>query len=316
MTENGIKAAITPVLSVIVAIVSDTTDLNYDLSHLKGCLEALGQQTDPPPFEIIVPFPSQADLEGLEAKFPDVEFISVDDLKSIGIRGGSREHHDELRARGLLASKGTILGLLEDHARPDHDWCNRVFNAHHQDYAGIGGAIENGIDRPTNWAAYFCDFSKYQNPVREGDTLYASDANISYKRTALEPIRSVWQDFFHETEVNWAIISRGERLALSPEIVVYQYRKGLTLGNALKERFIWGRSYAATRGKSFGVGKRLLFTLLSVFLPGILLTRMALNVFKKGRNTGIFVKVLPVTFLFVILWSLGEMIGYLTARVN
>jgi hypothetical protein len=316
MTDSGISATSTPVLSVVVAIVSDTTELNYDLSHLIGCLQSLGQQTNPPPFEIIVPYPSQVDLDGLESQFPEVEFILVDDLKSIHRRGGSREHHDELRARGLLASRGEIIGLLEDHARPDQNWCNQVFSAHKQDYAGIGGAIENGIDRPTNWAAYFCDFSKYQNPVREGNTYYASDANISYKRNALEPIRSIWQDFFHETEVNWAIRSRGEKLALSPEIVVYQFRKGLTLRNALKERFIWGRSYAATRSKSFGLSKRLTFVFLSVFLPGILLARMAINVFKKGRNIGVFVSVFPVTLMFVILWSLGEMIGYLTARVN
>ncbi len=25
-------------------------------------------------------------------------------------------------------------------------------------YAAIGGAIENGINRPLNWAVYYCDF--------------------------------------------------------------------------------------------------------------------------------------------------------------
>jgi Glycosyl transferase family 2 len=304
-------------LSVVVVIVSDTTDSRSDVSHLAPCLEALSQQVDAPPMEIIVPYHGNVSgMELIKAQYPDVVFIAANDLKTYTGHGGSREHHDELRARGLAVARGEIIGLLEDHARPDPRWCARMVEAHQQTYAAVGGAIENGIDRPLNWAVYFCDFGKYQNPLPAGESLFVSDANVSYKRSALESIRSTWQETFHETAVNWTLVSRGEKLALSPKIIVYQNRGSLRLGNALKERFIWGRSYAATRATLAGGFKRAIYAALSPVLPLILLGRMAANVLKKRRCIGAFLKALPLTAALTVSWSLGELTGYLTGRAN
>jgi hypothetical protein len=306
-----------PLLSVVVVIVSDTTDSRSDASLLDSCLEALSQQVDAPPMEIIVPYHGNVSgIELIKAQYPDVVFIPANDLKIYTGQGGSREHHDELRARGLAAARGEIIGLLEDHARPDLNWCARMVEAHQQCYAAVGGAIENGIDRPLNWAVYFCDFGRYQNPLPAGESAFASDANVSYKRSALESIRSTWQEVFHETAVNWALTSRGEKLALSPEIIVYQNRGSLRLGNALKERFIWGRSYAATRGMLAGASKRAIYATLSPILPLVLLGRMTVNVLKKQRCLGVFLKALPLTAALTLSWSLGELMGYLTGRAN
>jgi Glycosyl transferase family 2 len=306
-----------PLLSVVVAIVSDTTDSRSDASHLDSCLHALSQQIDAPSMEIIVPYHGNVSgIESMKAQYSNVVFIAVNDLKTYPAQGGSREHHDELRARGLAVARGEIIGLLEDHGRPDPHWCARMVEAHQQTYAAVGGAIENGIDRPLNWAVYFCDFGKYQNPLPAVESLFVSDANVSYKRSALESIRSTWQETFHETAVNWALASRGEKLALSPKIIVYQNRGSLRLGNALKERFIWGRSYAATRGTLAGGSKRAIYAALSPVLPLILLGRMSVNVFKKRRCIGAFVKALPLTAALTVSWSSGELTGYLTGRAN
>lgn len=305
-----------PLLSVVIAIVSDTTQSQADTSLLGGCLESLALQIDAPPMEVIVPFHSCVDgIDRLRSRFPDVAFVRVDDLRTYTGQGGSREHHDELRARGLAAARGQIIGLLEDHARPDQHWCASMVEAHRQGYAAVGGAIENGVDRLVNWAVYFCDFGRYQNPVSEGESSFASDANVSYKRSALEDVRPVWQESFHETEVNWALTSRGEKLALSPNAVVYQHRSTLQLGNALKERYVWGRSYAATRSELVGT-KRIVYAALTPLLPGILLLRMTRNVVKKRRCIAAFFKALPVTVLLTVSWSWGELLGYLTSRAR
>src|SRR5690606_26362321 len=107
---------------------------------------------------------------------------------------------------------------------------------------GVGGAIENGLDHPLNWAVYYCDFGRYQNPVPAGETPYASDANVTYKRADLERVRPVWEGAFREVVVNGALKSEGRGIALDPRIVVYQHRRGLNLATALRERFVWGRS--------------------------------------------------------------------------
>ena len=304
-------------LSVVVALVSDTTERGYNLSLLTECLQALLQQSDPPPIEVIVPYPAQIkEIKRLQSEFPEVIFSPVEEMKTYTIQGGSREHHDELRARGMIAAHGEIIGLLEDHARPDSNWCRSIWEAHRQKYAGVGGAIENGIDRPLNWAVYFIDFGKYQNPVPTGETSNASDANISYKRSALMDVRSIWQESFHEPEVNAALIQKGEKLTLSPDMIVYQMRKDLRLSDAINERFIWGRSYAIMRSKKFSSLQRIQFAILSLILPVILLTRMSLNVLKKQRHVNTFIKVIPLTILLTVFWSLGEMSGYLTSKSN
>lgn len=307
--HSGVK------LSVIVAVVSDTTDRKYDLSYLVGCLDALMGQEDPPPMEILVPYPSSAlEFESLKGKYPQVIFLPINDLKSYQTREMGREHHDELRARGLAAAQGEIIGLLEDHALPDPLWCNQVVQAHLQNYAAVGGAIENDVDRLLNWAVYYCDFGKYQNPVPAGETSYASDANVSYKRSALFAIYSVWKDAFHETVVNWELISRGEKLALSPTIIVYQHRKNLRLGGSLKERFIWGQSYAQTRSKLISLPKRVFYAAISPVLPVILFLRTSIIISKKRRNLGILLKSSPLIIILQACWSMGELWGYLGLR--
>jgi hypothetical protein len=307
-----------PTLSVVVVIVSDTTEPRTDVSHLAGCLEALAGQVDAPPLEVIVPYHRLTEgVAELSQRFPAVRFHLANDIKTLGDLGGSHEHHDELRARGLALARGEIVGLLEDHARPDRHWCAGMVRAHRRGgFAGIGGAIENGIDRPLNWAVYFCDFGRYQNPLPEGASPFASDANIAYKRAALEAVRPVWQEIYQETAVNAALSGRGDTLGLTPHAVVYQHRTGLRLIGALRERFIWGRSYAATRGRLVGRVRRVMYAALSPVLPGVLLWRMARNVVRKRRCVGAFLKALPLTSLLTVSWSVGELAGYVTGQAT
>jgi hypothetical protein len=305
-----------PVLSVVVAIVSDTTD-HPDASHLEPCLAALMQQVGAPAMEIIVPYhPSVDGIARLRHQYAAVRFLEVADLRTYTGRGGSREHHDELRARGLALACGSIVALIEDVGIPPPDWSARLVEAHQGPFGGVGGAIENGIDRPLNWAVYFCDFLRYQNPLPGGESTIASDANVSYKRAALEAIRPVWQEFFHEASVNGALRARGEKLALAPHAVLYQHRQGLRLKAALKERFVWGRSYAATRAALAGTSRRVFWAVLSPLLPGLILARMTLLAWKKRRTLAAFLKALPLTAALTLSWSWGEFVGYVTGRAN
>lgn len=296
-----------PVLSVVVVIVSDTT-ARPSASRLADCLEALERQEGAPPVEVIVPHLAEVDgLDAVRARFPSVRFLPVPDVTA---RVGGREHHDVLRARGLAAARGDIVGLLEDHARPDRRWCANVAAAHRGPHAGIGGAIENGVDRLLNWAVYYCDFGKYQNPVPEGETAYSSDANTTYKRGALERVRSSWDASFREVVVNGALKAAGHTIALDRGMVVFQNRTGLSLRDAVHERFVWGRSYAATRRVLLPPGRRLAYAALSPVLPIVLFHRMARTALQRG-SFGTFAAAAPLIALLLVTWSAGEGVGYL-----
>lgn len=309
----------TPAVSVIVAIVSDTTG-QANTAHLEPCLAALMKQVQPSESgtsnaEVIVPYhPNVRGIEEMQVRFPSVRFLKIVDLKTYTGRGNSREHHDELRSRGMLAANGAIVALIEDHGIPSDDWLERLIEAHRGPAAGVGGAIENGVTRPLNWAVYFCDFLRFQRPLPEGAVANISDANASYKRVDLDAIRPVWQDVFDEFTINGALRARGEVLAFAPEAVLTQHRQGLRLVPALTERFVWGRSFGASRAKLAGTAHRLSRAILAPALPVVILVRMTVMAWKKKRTWGAFAKALPLTASLVLSWSCGEFVGYLSGR--
>jgi hypothetical protein len=297
-----------PVLSIVVAVVSDTLRC-ADTDHLRPCLQSLRQQLDPPSFEVIVPHhPHLAGIEALRREFPQVRFLEIRDLQRYAA-GGSREHHNELRARGVAAARGEIVALMEDHGVADPHWCASIVEAHREPVAGVGGAIDNGVDRILNWAVYFCDFGQYGNPLGPVEAFALSDANVSYKRSALESIRPVWGDIFHEGAINYALRTRGERLLLSPDLVVRQNRLHLNARTALSERRVWGRSYGADRNLA-GLS-RWIWAGLSLAIPGLILARLAANALRSRRHVGPFCRAFPMTALLTVAWCLGEMTAYL-----
>jgi hypothetical protein len=302
-----------PRLSVVVTVVSDTSE-QAGTAHLEGCLEALGRQVNAPPLEVIVTCDGRlGGIQELQHRFPEADFIVVEKLHTAR-SGPSREHHDELRGIGMRKAHAPLIALIEDVARPDPNWAAALVKEHEQPYVAIGGAMENGTDRALNWAVYFGDFGRYQNPVHRGPSPFVSDANVCYKREALERVADVWAETYSESRVHAAFAEKGEVIALSPEVIVYQHRLGLRLGAALLERYVWGRSYAAIRIEHVSSARRAILALLCPVLPFVLFLRQAGNVVRTKRNQGAFVKAAPLTFLLDVAWSWGEFVGYVTGH--
>ena len=303
-------------LSVVVVVVSDTVDRTADATLLAGALEALAQQREAPTMEIIVPYHAATrGVDNVRERFPAVRFIAVDDAAALERERAGREHHDRLRARGLAAARGKVVALLEDHGRPDVDWAHRMVAAHRSAHAAVGGAMGNEVNRALNWAVYFCDFGRYQNPIPSGNALTVSDANVSYKREALERFAPVWRDAFREPSVNSALTSAGLSLFLEPGAVVNQNRGSLSLATALRERYVWARSYAVERAGRSGILKRLAYAGITPVLPALLTLRMGASVMKKRAGITEFVRALPYTLMLTASWAAGEAAGYLTGAV-
>jgi hypothetical protein len=303
-------------LSVVVVIASDTLRRPGHVGHLRHCLRGLHAQQDAPPLEIVVPHLSGVlGLQPLAGEFPAVRFLEVGDVSRGIARGPYREHHDELRSRGMAATAGDLIALLEDHEVPDPRWAAEIAAAHAASrHAAIGGAVENAIARPLNLAVCLSDFSHYLNPVPAGPSRTATDVNVSYKRAPLEAIAPVWRSRFHERLVHAALIAAGHTLALSPSIVVHQRRTGLTAGEALVERFVWGRSYAATRAEEWGTARRWFYAACAIALPGVLVVRVMRTAVARHRMSTAVVLSLPWLCLLSVAWSLGELTGYCGPR--
>jgi hypothetical protein len=302
-----------PALTVVVTVVSDTSEQS-DTLHLEGCLESLRQQVNPPAMEVLVTCDARLPgVKELKQRFPEVSFVAVEQLQTAR-SGPSREHHDELRGIGIRKARAPLIALIEDVGRPDPSWGAALVKEHAHPYAAIGGAMENGIDRLLNWALYFGDFGRYQNPVPRGTSSYLSDANVCYKRAALERVADAWPDSYNEARVHGALASRGEVLALSPDVIVFQHRLNLRLMPVLVERYVWGRSFAAVRVQGVTAARRAVYAVLCPVLPFVLFLRQLGNVVRTKRNRAAFLWSSPVTALLDAMWSYGEFVGYVTGH--
>jgi hypothetical protein len=308
--KNSTQGRGEPELSIVIALIAGRQ------AALTTCLEALEASTRLYRVGCIVPYDARLDgVEELVQKFPWVDFVDARaavDEKQFG--SSSREHHDILRALGIRRARGRIIALLEDHGTPSPEWCTAVLQAHQGPYVAIGGAVENGVDRLLNWAVYYCDFGRYQNPVPEGPSEFLSDSNVSYKREALESVKALWFDAFHETSVHWELRRQGEILRLEPRMVVYQTRRTLRLLPALHERYVWGRSFAGTRASETTIARRIVFASLSFLLPVALSWRIVLQSLHRRRYLSRLLLSLPLIVALETIWSLGECVGYVTGR--
>jgi hypothetical protein len=250
------------------------------------------------------------DVSQLREKFPCVRFHSVSGLQT----------QEKLRAAGAVLAQGKTVALTVDHCTPEKNWCRRIIEEHTGPYAAVGGALEKGMQPNTaiNWAVHFydyCNYGYYQNPVPRGLARDLSDGNVSYKREALNKVADIWMDSFHVPFVNRALLARGEKLWLSPDIVVYQNRN-IGFGRAMQVAYRRGRVFGSTRVLKTGLCKRVLYTFCSFILPLLLLGRFVINVLCKRSQMAAIAKAFPFIVLLAVLWSLGEFMGYLTGRAT
>jgi hypothetical protein len=282
---------------VVVAICS--------LSHLERTLLALRAQINPPLFDVVVAAdPELGPLADLERKFSDVSFLS---------REGCRTPI-ELAAAGIGAARGERILLTEDSCLPDVNWVRTLAATPWQGHAAVGGVIEPGVAASAAmWAFYYVDFFRYMKPAPAGGSPTLSVCNVAYHRSQLEAIRDVWNHGFLETDVHAALQHRFGPLAMSPDAEV-QIRRNVKFGDAVYERYAFGRLFGSSRVAKATPGRRAYFALLAPALPFLLMARMTSKAASNPSARGMFVKALPSLLTMVFAWSWGEWLGYVTGK--
>jgi hypothetical protein len=296
-------------LSIIVTVVSGR-------DSMRRCLQDLCAQADFQTMEIIVPFDKWSrEIGELKEEFGQVLFCFIENLgraKTENISAHQHRLYDRRRAIGLQIARGKLIAMTEDHARPAANWCAELLKTQRQPFAVIGGAIENGIDKPLNWAWYYCDYGRYGRPFADEFREYISDVNIVYKRDALEAVREIWELEYRETVLHWAIQKRGGELFLNHRLAVYEERPPMKLSAAMRERLEWGRVFAETRVLTRNGQARLLYAAKTFFLPPVLLQRVIRNMLRQRRSFRQMITAAPLALLLLTAWSIGELTGYLS----
>ncbi len=298
-------------LSVVITIVEGGR-------AVERCLAALAGQADAPPMEVLVPYDESArSTADLGSCYPAVRFLAMGTVPTAASAASPRGQHelfDKRRSVGLAAATGDVVAILEDRGVPTPDWARLVMRLHAAlPHAVIGGAVENAVDRLSNWAVFFCDFSRYQRPFAAGPAAWVTDVNVSYKKRAIDATEPLWRDRYHEPVVHGALAAAGETLFLTPELVVAEERQATALAVLLRERLHWGRLFAYTRVKSAPAATRATYIVLSPLIPLVMLLRQARLQQQKGR-LGLWLKASPIIVLLLAAWGTGEAVGYVTGR--
>lgn len=300
-----------PTLSVVLTLVGGE-------EALQRCLHALEAQTHAGPMEVIIPCDdSIAGISGIERDFPFARVLRMGRVRTArpsSSFAGQHELYDLRRAAGLRAATGDFLAVIEDRSMPRADWAGNALDEHRAGWAAVGGAVENAVDRPLNWAVYLCDFDRYRLPASTTITTRLSDVNVVYARPALESVRASWEHRYHEPFVHDALRESGGELLFSDRVIVDHVRDDPELLPLLGERFHWGRLYAARRSERIGPLHRFVLAVASPALPALLLTRICVRQLRKRRNTKQVIAALPLLLPLLAAWSAGEFMGYLTRR--
>jgi len=204
--------------------------------------------------------------------------------------------------------------LTEDHCIPRHDWVRTMLAARAPDRAAVGGRIEI---RPgasaVDWAFYYVDFFRYAAPVHDGPSPTLTVCNVLYDRAQLEAVRSLWSNSFEEPAVHNELSRRFGVLWLTSTSEVMMQRS-VSFGEALRERYAFGRIFGHTRIAHVSPGRRWLYAAAAPALPVLLLGRMTLKAASSVRLFGNFMRAIVPVIALVLCWSWGELLGYVTGR--
>ena len=216
-----------------------------------------------------------------------------------------------LLALNLRAATGEIVALTEDHCTSRPGWVEAILRAH-REYPGaaaIGGAIENGTPGSRlEWASYLMTQSQHMAPLRNGRSVrIANEANVSFKRAALEEIEPNPLGFMTIRHLA-SLAARGAELVNDDRIVVDHY-ESLSPRATSTIHFDDGRTISGFRRTRMGTGDWARLAGAPV-LPLFRAARVARTTLAKRRGLTLAASLAWIAWLEYC-HAAGEFVGYL-----
>lgn len=216
-----------------------------------------------------------------------------------------------LRALALRHARGAVIGITEDHAIVARGWCATIVAAHRRHPAAdaIGGVVENGaIDSRVDWASFFIANGPFAPPLSHDAARISLQANVSYKRAALERAAESGGMGLVQHTLNDGLAAIGASFVADAALVVVHDQQ-LSWREHSAGHFHNGRSIAASRLPRLG-WRRLLYAAGALALPPVMLARTVRAVLPKRRYRRQLLEGLPAMCWLLLCHAAGELAGY------
>lgn len=229
---------VTPLVSVIVVTLNNA-------ALLKNCLASLVAQSWPAIEIIVVDNGSEEDIAGLVTKeFPRAMFLRFEE--NLGFAEGNN--------RGIAASRGEFVALINNDAVASADWVKSLVEAARADPRA--GAVASVIIDGNNPAVFdSCGMGAaldgMSRQVAKGDPvagaahprelLMASGCACLYRRAALDDVGLFDPDFFaycEDSDLGLRLQMAGWRCLLAKDAVVHHFYS-MTFGRFSMKKVYW-----------------------------------------------------------------------------
>ena len=287
-----------PSLSVVIAAHNAGRVVDTCLSALEPqCRDGLAEV-------ILADSSTDGTVEQVRTRFPWVRLLSFTEPLTV----------PALRGRGIAASSGGVIAILDPYSVAAPDWVERVVDVHaRQPQPVIGGSV--GLYREASasmadWTLFLNEYGLFMPPITRGETWIVPGSNVAYKRAVLFDGERPRYPVFWKTFANWDIEGSGSPLWLEPAMHVDLY-KPIPLGDYFRTRYDHGRCFAGMRVSGAPTTVRLLRALSTPAVPLVLLWRWTRGFWPKGRRRGRYLAALPAQLALFSMWAWGEARGYL-----
>lgn len=241
--------------------------------------------------------PDVQDLQG----FLSYQIVEVGPIQSIAYAN----------CAGVRRARAPVVALAEDHAFPAPGWADALLQAHQTECAAVGPVVRNANPRSiVSWADLLIAYAPWLYPGRGGHREHLPGHNSSYKRDILLGYGPDLEAMLEaESVLHWDLRQKGHRLHLEPAAQVAHLNFG-RLSSWLQAQFYSGRVFAASRARSWHIGRRTLYALASPLIPFVRLRRIVGETRESGSWGKVPRGVLPMLLLGLFVSALGELVGY------
>lgn len=212
---------------------------------------------------------------------------------------------------GILSAKAEKVALTTAHCLPADDWINRLLQISLVgNLVAVGGAIGAGENESAlSSAIYMLRYFVFRPSRDAGEVDEIAADNSLYRRSAILQHKDLLLSGFWEPSFHKRFRSEGLVLRFDPTLVVFHQNR-YTISQFLYQRVDHGSAFGRDRVAAMGRRRLFLMVVFSPAIPLVFFAKILCGVCREGGFRLKMIKCLPLLFLFVFGWSLGESKSY------